>query len=87
MLALSFLQPSRLWLLVLPVVLLAAYVISQLRRRGYVVRFTTMELLDSVAPKRPRWRRHLPAVGLLLGLVALSLSLAKPAVASQVADE
>ena len=87
MLALSFLQPSRLWLLVLPVVLLAAYVISQLRRRGYVVRFTTMELLDSVAPKRPRWRRHLPAVGLLLGLVALSLSLAEPAVASQVADE
>ena len=87
MLALSFLQPSRLWLLVLPVVLLAAYVVSQLRRRGYVVRFTTMELLDSVAPKRPRWRRHLPAIGLLLGLVALSLSLAKPAVASQVADE
>jgi Ca-activated chloride channel family protein len=87
MLALSFLQPSRLWLLVVPVVLLAAYVVSQLRRRGYVVRFTTMELLDSVAPKRPRWRRHLPAVGLLLGLVALSLSLAKPAVADQVADE
>jgi Ca-activated chloride channel family protein len=87
MLALSFLQPSRLWLLVLPVVLLAAYIVSQLRRRGYVVRFTNMELLDSVAPKRPRWRRHLPAVGLLLGLVALSLSLAKPAVASQVADE
>jgi len=87
MLALSFLQPSRLWLLALPVVLLAAYVVSQLRRRGYVVRFTTMELLDSVAPKRPRWRRHLPAIGLLLGLVALSLSLAKPAVASQVADE
>ena len=38
---------------------------------GYVVRFTTMDLLDSVAPKRPRWRRHLPAIGLLLGLVAL----------------
>ena len=87
MLALSFLAPSRLWLLLLPVLLLAAYVVSQLRRRGYVVRFTTMDLLDSVAPKRPRWRRHLPAVGLLLGLVALSLSLAKPAVAQQTADK
>jgi Ca-activated chloride channel family protein len=87
MLALSFLAPSRLWLLLLPVLLLAAYVISQLRRRGYVVRFTTMDLLDSVAPKRPRWRRHLPAIGLLLGLVALSLSLAKPAVAQQTADK
>ena len=87
MLALSFLAPSRLWLLLLPILLLAAYVVSQLRRRGYVVRFTTMDLLDSVAPKRPRWRRHLPAVGLLLGLVALSLSLAKPAVAQQTADK
>src|SRR5262245_19860635 len=87
MLALSFLAPSRLWLLLLPIALLAAYVISQVRRRGYVVKFTTMDLLDSVAPKRPRWRRHLPAVGLLLGLVALSLSLAKPAVAQQVADK
>ena len=87
MLALSFLAPSRLWLLLLPIVLLAAYVVSQLRRRGYVVRFTTMDLLDSVAPKRPRWRRHLPAIGMLLGLVALSLSLAKPAVAQQTADK
>jgi Ca-activated chloride channel family protein len=87
MLALSFLAPSRLWLLLLPILLLAAYVVSQLRRRGYVVRFTTMDLLDSVAPKRPRWRRHLPAIGLLLGLVALSLSLAKPAVAQQTADK
>ena len=87
MLALSFLAPSRLWLLLLPILLLVAYVVSQLRRRGYVVRFTTMDLLDSVAPKRPRWRRHLPAIGLLLGLVALSLSLAKPAVAQQAADK
>ena len=87
MLALSFLEPSRLWLLVLPVALLAGYLVSQVRRRGYVVRFTNMELLDSVAPKRPRWRRHLPAIGLQLGLVALALSLAEPAVADQVADE
>ena len=87
MLALSFLEPSRLWLLVLPVALLAGYLVSQVRRRGYVVRFTNMDLLDSVAPKRPRWRRHLPAIGLQLGLVALALSLAEPAVADNVADE
>jgi Ca-activated chloride channel family protein len=87
MMALSFLAPSRLWLLILPVVLLAAYVVSQIRRRGYVVRFTNVDLLSSVAPKRPRWRRHLPAVGLLLGLGALSLSLAKPAVAQEVPEK
>jgi len=87
MLALSFLAPSRLWLLVLPLLLLAAYVVSQIRRRGYVVKFTNVDLLKSVAPKRPRWRRHLPAFGLLLGLAALSLSLAKPAVAQEVPEK
>jgi Ca-activated chloride channel family protein len=86
MLALSFLAPSRLWLLLLPVLLVGAYVVSQIRRRGYVVKFTNVDLLDSVAPKRPRWRRHLPAVALLLGLAALSLSLAKPAMATDVSN-
>jgi Ca-activated chloride channel family protein len=87
MLAFSFHAPSRLWLLVLPVLLLVAYVVSQIRRRGYVVKFTNVDLLKSVAPKRPRWRRHLPAFGLLLGLAALSLSLAKPAVAQEVPEK
>src|SRR5207344_662732 len=86
MIALSFLAPSRLWLLLLPVLLLAAYVVSQIRRRGYVVKFTNLDLLDSIAPRRPRWRRHLPAFALLLGLVAMSLSLARPAMAKQVSD-
>jgi Ca-activated chloride channel homolog len=86
MLALSFLAPSRLWLLLIPGLLLAAYVVSQIRRRGYVVRFTNLDLLDSVVPNRPRWRRHLPAFALLLGLVAMSLSLARPAMAKEVSD-
>jgi Ca-activated chloride channel family protein len=86
MLALSFLAPSRLWLLLIPVLLVAAYVVSQIRRRGYVVKFTNVDLLDSVAPKRPRWRRHLPALALVLGLSALSLSLAKPAMAQDVSN-
>jgi Ca-activated chloride channel family protein len=86
MLALSFLAPSRLWLLLVPVLLFAAYVVSQIRRRGYVVKFTNVDLLDSVAPKRPRWRRHLPAFALVLGLIALSLSLAKPAMAKDVSN-
>ncbi len=87
MLALSFLAPSRLWLLVLPVLLLLGYVVSQIRRRGYVVKFTNVDLLSSVAPKRPRWRRHLPALGLLLGLAALSISFARPAVAQEVPEK
>jgi Ca-activated chloride channel family protein len=78
---LSFLAPGRLWLLVVPVVLVAAYAVLQARRQRYAVRFTTLELLDEVAPDRPGWRRHLPAAVLVLGAVAAALAFAKPAVA------
>src|SRR5438477_10773792 len=60
-LALDFISPQRLWLLLVVGVVAAAYVALQWRRRHYAVRFTNVELLDKVAPKRPGWRRHLVA--------------------------
>ncbi|HEX9258932.1 MAG TPA: VWA domain-containing protein [Acidimicrobiales bacterium] len=83
---LSFLAASRLWLLALPMAFLGAYVVSQLRRRGYVVKFTNLDLLDAVAPKRPAWRRHLPASALVVGLAAAVVAFARPAVADEVAS-
>ena len=58
---LTFLSPLRLWLLVLPVVIAGVYVVQQIRRRGYVLRFSDLSLFDDVAPDKPGWRRHLPA--------------------------
>ncbi|MBI2709060.1 MAG: VWA domain-containing protein [Actinobacteria bacterium] len=78
-LALTFLAPSRLWLLVAVLGLLAGYAAVQVRRRAYAVRFTNLELLRSVAPRSPGWRRHLPALAMLLGLASLVLALARPA--------
>ena len=78
---LSFLEPSRLWLLLIPILLIAGYVVVQLTRRRYAVRFTNVALLDEVAPDRPGWRRHLPAAVLVLGVIAATLGFAKPAVA------
>jgi Ca-activated chloride channel family protein len=86
-LALSFLAAQRLFALALPIAVGAGYLAAQVRRRGVVTRFTNLELLDAVAPDRPRWRRHLPAVGALLGLVVLVLAFARPAIAQQVTDE
>ncbi len=79
----SFLAPSRLLLLVIPAALGIAYLLLQARRRRYALRFTTLDLLDEVAPDTPGWRRHLPAVVLLVGVVVAALAVAKPAVAKE----
>lgn len=76
--SLSFNQPSLLALLALPVVFLVMYVVLQLRRRRYAVRFTNLALLDRVAPRRPPWRRHLAAALFLLGVVGLVGAAAQP---------
>jgi Ca-activated chloride channel family protein len=68
------------WLLLLVVVagLAAGYVLLLRRRRRDTVRFTNLELLDRVAPKRPGWYRHLPAAALIVALAVLTIALAGP---------
>jgi Ca-activated chloride channel homolog len=75
----DYLAPHWLWLLAGVAGLAAAYGLLQWRRRStFTVRFTNMELLDSVAPKRPGWRRHLVAVLFLASLAVLVVALARP---------
>lgn len=80
---LSFLAPNRLVLLVLPALLAAGYVAMAVRRRRYALRFTSLDLLDEVAPDTPGWRRHVPALVLFSGAVVASLAVARPAVAEE----
>ncbi len=77
----TFQSGWRLLLLVLPVALLVAYVLVQRRRHVQVLRFTSVDLLDSVAPKRQGWQRHIPGALLLLTLVTLVVAFAEPAMA------
>jgi Ca-activated chloride channel family protein len=83
----TFLAPTRLWLFVAVAALAGAYVVLQLRRRGYAARFTNVDLLASIAPRRPGWRRHLAALGVILGLSALIIGLARPARDERVPSE
>ena len=83
----SFIAPVRLWLLLGVAALAVIYVISQLRRRTYAMRFTNLELLDKVAPSRPGWRRHLPAAGFILALAALVVGFARPSQDTEVPKE
>jgi Ca-activated chloride channel family protein len=75
----TFLSPQRLWLLIAVVALAAGYIFLQWRRRAYTVRFTNVNLLASVAPKRPGWRRHIAALIYLLALTTLVVGFAQPA--------
>ena len=83
----TFLSAWRLVLLVAPVALFVAYVAMQRRRHTQVVRFTSVDLLDSVAPTRSGWQRHVSAVALGLALVVLTLAFAQPAMAVRTAKQ
>ncbi|WP_284227003.1 VWA domain-containing protein [Mycobacterium antarcticum] len=58
--------------------LVALYVIVQRARQKRMLRFANMELLESVAPKRPARWRHLSAVLMVLSLVLFTVAMAGP---------
>lgn len=74
----DFAAPGRLWLLVAVLALAFAYLLVQRTRAPYETRFADVDLLASVMPCRPGWRRHLPAGLLLVTLLALTTGFAKP---------
>ena len=82
-----FLSPEWLWVLPVVALLAAGYVLLQFRRRKFVARFSNVELLSSVAPRRPGWRRHLTFALLLIGLAVLSVGVARPSAAVKVPRE
>src|ERR1700682_175214 len=54
------------------------YISVRLARRKRVLRFANMELLESVAPKRPTRWRHLPAILLVAALLLFTIAMAGP---------
>jgi Ca-activated chloride channel family protein len=54
------------------------YIVVQLARQKRMLRFANMELLESVAPKRPSHWRHLPAILLVLSLLLFTVAMAGP---------
>lgn len=83
----DFLHPGRLWLLSLLAVLGGAIVLGGVQRRRRAVRFTNLDLLDSIAPARPTWRRHVASALILLGFGVGVLALAQPYREERVAGE
>jgi Ca-activated chloride channel family protein len=75
----TFIASWRLLLLFAPVALLVAYLWVQRSRRRVAVRFTSVDLLASVAPRRSGWQRHIASAGLLVALILLVVGFAQPA--------
>jgi len=59
-------------------VLGAWYVAQQRHRRALAAAFAAPALHPSVAPRRPRWRRHLPMAAFALALALLVFAAARP---------
>ena len=74
----NFLAPELLLGLLLIPVAIGFYVWTQRRRSRYAVRFTNLDLLANIAPRRPAWRRHVPPVIYLGAIAALLIGLARP---------
>jgi Ca-activated chloride channel family protein len=74
----NFDSPARLLLIVAPIALLVAYIVVMRARQKYALRFTSVDLLASVAPKRPGWQRHISALLILVALLLMVVGFAKP---------
>ncbi len=74
----TFLEPTRLWFLLLVPALVVLYVVLQRRKSHYAVRFTNLSLLDTVAPRRVSWRQHVAVVLAMLTLAGAVVLFAKP---------
>lgn len=72
-----------LFLLVI-VGLAGLYVVVQRARRKRLLRFANMELLESVAPKRPTRWRHLSAILLLTSMLLFTVAMAGPSAAMRI---
>jgi Ca-activated chloride channel family protein len=83
----AFANPAALWLLLLVPLALGAYLIAQRRRTQYAARFTNLDLLASVVPKTPGWKRHVPPVLFLTALAVLVVGVARPQATQRVARD
>lgn len=75
---LTFLNPERLWILLVVPLLVAGYIYLVLRKKKTGMRFTNTAILGRVVPKQSQWRRHLAVALSLAALIALSLAWARP---------
>ncbi|CAM3403473.1 VWFA domain-containing protein [Bordetella sputigena] len=74
----SFMWPRMLWLLVLVPLLVVLYVWHDRRRRRAAARYPALRISGLRAQGGAGWRRHFPAVLILLAVTSFLLAVARP---------
>ncbi len=82
-----FLNPDRLWWLLLIPLLVAIYIYLTRRKNRSGMRFTNTAVLGAVVPVQSQWRRHLAVALTLLSLVSLTIAWSRPSGVDRVARE
>ncbi len=80
----SFAWPLLLALLIVPALLLVAYLVMLKKRKKEAITYTSLSLIREAAPTRSAWKQHLPAALLLASLVSLALGAARPIISTEV---
>jgi len=75
---LAFLSPTRLYILLVIPLMIAAYIFASRRKNRRGMRFTNTSMLAVVVPKQSQWRRHLAVALSILSLVTLTAAFARP---------
>lgn len=74
----NFAHPWLFLFLLVVAGLVAYYIFVQFARQKRILRFANMEMLEKVAPQRPKRWRHLPAILLVSSLVLFTVAMAGP---------
>ena len=75
----TFVWLELLWLLALVPALIIAYVLLLRRRRKYALRYSSLTLVKEALGRGPGFRRHIPPLLFLLGVIVMLVALARPA--------
>src|SRR5450432_4017496 len=74
----TFLWPEMLWLLLAAPAMVGLYVWSLRRRRKAALRYADLGLVKAALGQRQRFRRHIPPLLFLVGMVAAIFAISRP---------
>ncbi|MBI5030285.1 MAG: VWA domain-containing protein [Chloroflexi bacterium] len=74
----EFQAPEFLWLLLVIPALIVLYLLAQRRRSRFAIRYSNLSMVKEAIGTEPGWRRHLPPLLFLFGMMLIFVALARP---------